>query len=108
MGRLSLDKEFDKAIQVVLSKLQIPPKPETGDVMTRRENTNRLMTELLAKLPPATDVDKALMGYAKSHDGYEVAIYRFKKNVPAIDSPGPAIVYCHGTSTRHWVRRCAF
>lgn len=96
MGRLSYDKEFEKAIQVVLSKLQIPPKPEVGDVMTMRENLNRLIGDLMPRLPPATDVDKALIGHAESHDGYQVAIYRFKKIVQTVDSPGPAIVFCHG------------
>lgn len=96
MSGLSYEKEFGKAVEAVLSKVQIPPKPEVGDVKTRRENTNKLMSELMAKLPSASDVDKALVGHAKSHDGHDVAIYRFKKETPSIVSPGPAIVYCHG------------
>ena len=96
MTKSTLDPEFAKAIERTLSKLDIPPKPKVGDVLTRRKDIDKLMGDLLSQLPPIYDVEKALIGHAESHDGYQVAIYRFKKSVPEMGSPGPAIVYTHG------------
>ena len=97
MAQLAYDPEYASAMQSFLSKVEMPSTaPKAGDVETRRRNINTLMGDILAELPPVSDVKKKLVANVKSYDGYEVPLYAFTKVGTALTGYKPAIVYTHG------------
>ena len=79
-----------------MSTLVIPPQGDPEDLITKRENTNKLMVDILSRLPPIGDVEETFVGHAISYDRFEVPIYCFSKVGVAVSGPAPAIVYTHG------------
>ena len=97
MPQLAYDPEYAKAIERLLSKVEMPAEPpKVGDIVSRRENIDKLMGDILAELPPVSDVEQNLVANVKSFDGCEVPLYRFTKIGAAITGSESAIVYTHG------------
>jgi acetyl esterase/lipase len=99
MPQLAYDPEYAKAMQGFLSKVEMPAEPpKIGDVFSRRRNIDKLIGDILAQLPPISDVEQQLVAEIKSDDGFEIPLYRFTKIGAAVTGPKPTIVYTHGGS----------
>jgi acetyl esterase/lipase len=97
MAQLVYDPEYAVAIQDLMSKISMPSTPlEVGDIISRRENINKLMGDILAQLPPVSDVEDKLVANVKSYDGTEVPLYAFTKIGTAVTGADSAVVYTHG------------
>lgn len=97
MAELAYDQEYASALQSFLSKVEMPAAaPKVGDIVTRRHNINKLMGDILAQLPPVSDVEEKLIANVKSYDQHEIPLYAFTKVGAAVTGSEPAIVYTHG------------
>lgn len=97
MPQLKYNPEYATAMQAFLSKVEMPAElPKVGDILSRRQNIDKLMCDILSLLPPISDVEQDLIANVKSYDGFEVPLYRFTKIGAAVSGSEPAIVYTHG------------
>lgn len=94
---LSFDPEYLKAIEPMIPSLMAAPKPDIGDIASRRTGIEGLLVALSQTTPDVVDVEHTIY-HGRSQDGFEVPIYRFAKKVTSSDSssPAPAIVHIHG------------
>jgi acetyl esterase/lipase len=97
MAQLAYDSEYASALQLFLSKVEMPTiPPKVGDVISRRRNIDKLMGDILAQLPPISDVQERLVANVRSYGGHEVPLYAFTKVGAAVTGSEPAVVYTHG------------
>lgn len=94
---LTFDAEYFRAVEPLLPALMAAPKPEIGDIASRRSGVEGLFKALFHAVPDVLDVERSIY-YAQAQDGFEVPIHRFARKSIASESstPVPAIVHIHG------------
>jgi hypothetical protein len=85
-------------VEPLLPALMAAPKPEIGDIASRRSGVEGLFNALFHAVPDVLDIERSIIYYTRAQDGFEVPIHRFARKGIASESatPVPAIVHIHG------------
>ncbi|KIW33527.1 uncharacterized protein PV07_00368 [Cladophialophora immunda] len=92
---LKYDAEYFQAFEPMIPMLAARPKPAVHDIEGRRKGFEAAITMLKDLLPQSPDVEQ------KEHSittpaGVTLSVFSFTKKGTATETPGPAILHCHG------------
>jgi len=94
---LSLDPEYHKAVEPLLTAFENAPKLPIGDIQGRRTALDNLIGGLVAQIPEATNVKEEVY-HVKSQDGFEMSLYHYVRQDGDTSRSAlePAVYYLHG------------